>query len=300
MLLLELRTVQATAFKILVEALKELLTDTCIEFDSMGMKIVAMDNTRVVLVHLRLHADKFETYHCSQNLVIGVNMLNLHKLMKTINSNDVLSMFVDEADVNHLGIRVENTEKNTKTTYMLNLLDLDNHRIMIENVQFNSIITLPSTDFQKLCRDMYNLSDTIEIKNVNNCLIFTCKGDFCSQETVLPTDNITPVDTTTGGGGGDLEAGEDSGSGTGEDSVVPPEQVIVQGVFNLKFLVTFTKCTNLCNIVEVYLKNDYPIIIKYVVASLGEIKLCLAPQSTGNETSSSMHAPPHHAAGGGA
>ena len=53
---------------------------------------------------------------------------------------------------------------------------------------------------------------------------------------------------------------------------------IVQGVFALKHLVLFTKCTNLCNSIEMYLKNDYPIIIKYSIASLGSIKLCLAPQ----------------------
>ena len=262
MMLLEVRTVQASAFKILVEALKELLTDTSLEFDEEGLKVVAMDTSHVVLVHLRLHADKFETYMCAHKLVIGVNMLHLHKLTKTINSNDVLTLFMYDNDVNHLGIRIENTEKNTRTTYMLNLLDLDNQRITIEPTEFSSVITLPSTDFQKLCRDMFNLSDVLEIKNVDRKLIFSCKGDFCSQETVLATEG------GGGGGGGSVEAGDDE-----------PRDVVIQGMFNLKFLVTFTKCTNLCNIVEIYLKNDYPLIIKYAVSSLGDIKLCLAPQS---------------------
>jgi len=53
---------------------------------------------------------------------------------------------------------------------------------------------------------------------------------------------------------------------------------IVQGVFALKHLVLFSKCTNLCASIELYLKNDYPLIIEYMVASLGEIKLCLAPK----------------------
>ena len=43
-------------------------------------------------------------------------------------------------------------------------------------------------------------------------------------------------------------------------------------------IVLFTKCTNLCNSIEMYLKNDYPLIICYAVANLGHIKLCLAPQ----------------------
>jgi proliferating cell nuclear antigen len=52
---------------------------------------------------------------------------------------------------------------------------------------------------------------------------------------------------------------------------------VVQGIFQLKHLVLFTKCTSLCPSIEMYLKNDYPIILKYTVANLGEVKLVLAP-----------------------
>jgi proliferating cell nuclear antigen len=50
----------------------------------------------------------------------------------------------------------------------------------------------------------------------------------------------------------------------------------VQGVFLLKHLVLFTKCTNLCQNIELYLKNDFPLILRYTVANLGEVKLILA------------------------
>ena len=55
---------------------------------------------------------------------------------------------------------------------------------------------------------------------------------------------------------------------------------IVQGVFSLKYLTLFTKCTNLCQTIQVYLKNDYPLIVCYSVGSLGEIKMCLAPKNS--------------------
>jgi len=48
----------------------------------------------------------------------------------------------------------------------------------------------------------------------------------------------------------------------------------------LKHLVLFTKCTSLCSDISLYLKNDYPIIVEYNVAGLGEIKLALAPALT--------------------
>jgi proliferating cell nuclear antigen len=52
---------------------------------------------------------------------------------------------------------------------------------------------------------------------------------------------------------------------------------IIQGEFSLKNLGYFIKCTNLCSQIEVYLENDLPLVVKYNVASLGEVKLCLAP-----------------------
>ncbi len=258
---LELKTVQASAFKITIEGLKELLTDTCIEFDETGMKIVAMETSRIVLVHLKLESENFESFFCPNPISIGVNMLNFHKLIKTINSNDTLTLFMDNNDMNKLGVKIENGEKNTKSTYKLDLLDLDHLKILVDPTDFNSMITLPSADFQKICRDMSSLCTLVEIKNVNHQLIFNCKGDFCSQETVI-CDN-------------------DSGLHTIQNKNIDE---IVQGIFKLKYLVLFTKFTNLCNTVELYLKNDYPIIVKYSVASLGEIKLCLAPQKeTDNE-----------------
>lgn len=255
---LEIKTVQASAFKTLVEALKELLTDTCIEFDTSGLKISALDTSHIVLVHLKLFSNEFEHFYCANPISIGVNMLNLHKIIKTINNNDTLTLYMEENDTNHLNIKIESSEKNAKTNYKLNLLDLDNPHHTINSTVFNSMITLPSSDFQKICRDMNNLSDFVEIKNINKQLIFTCKGDFCEQETIL-CDNADQ-----------------------QNNVNENINEIIQGVFKLKYLVYFTKCTNLSSTVEIYLKNDYPLIVKYAVASLGEIKMCLAPQRETN------------------
>jgi proliferating cell nuclear antigen len=271
---LEIRTVQSVAIKVLVEALKELLTDTCIEFDESGMKVVAMDTSHIVLVHLKLDASRFELYKCDRRVCIGVNMLNFHKLIKTINNNDTLTLFIESNDVNHLGIRIENGEKNSRTTYKLNLLDLDNQKISIDPADFNSVITLPSSDFQKICRDMHNLAEYMEIKNVGNQLIFSCKGDFCSQETILCDSDGGPHNI----GGSSSSSSAASGNGGLQPSRKTAGE-IVQGIFSIKHLVLFTKATNLCNTVEIFLKNDFPIVCKYNVASLGEIKLCLAPQN---------------------
>lgn len=254
---LEVKTVQSQAFKILVECLKELLTDTTIDFDETGLKIVSTDTHHCVLAHCKLHADKFEYYHCENKISVGVNFINLYKLIRTINSNDTLTLFIESNDLNHLGIKIENGEKNSKTTYKLNLLDLDSQTICIDDAEFNTVISLPSVDFQKLCRDMHNIAETVEIKNIGSQLFLSCKGDFCSQETVIV----------------------DNDNGTNTINYKKNSNNIVQGVFNLKYLVLFSKCSNLCSTVEIHLKNDYPIVVRYLVASLGFLLLLLAPSS---------------------
>ena len=50
-----------------------------------------------------------------------------------------------------------------------------------------------------------------------------------------------------------------------------------KGTFYVKYLLLFTKSTNLCTTVEIYLKNKFPLILVYNVANLGKLQYCLAP-----------------------
>ena len=71
------------------------------------------------------------------------------------------------------------------------LLDLGNYRISADPMQYSSIITLRSTNFQKICRDVQNLAEFIKIK-VQTQLIFSCKGDLGAQDTIL-CDNESKI-----------------------------------------------------------------------------------------------------------
>jgi len=254
--LLEIRTVQAGAFRTLIEALKEILTEANLEIDATGVKVMSVDETHTVLVYLRLFNDRFENYFCPAKHILGVNMIYLFKLIKTMGNNDSLTLYLPASNPNKLGIRMENAEKSTVTNYFLKLFDTNIDEIQIPNLNFSNIIHMPSTDLQKICRDMNTLGEKldVEITSAGTDLVFKCEGDFAEQETIMSENNATMKVHKSGN--------------TNE---------VVQGIFQLKHLVLFTKCTSLCPSIEMYLKNDYPLILKYTVANLGEIKLVLAP-----------------------
>ena len=57
---INIKTEQAGAFRILIEALKEILTEGNLIFDENGIKLMAMDSTHSILIHMKLDADNFE------------------------------------------------------------------------------------------------------------------------------------------------------------------------------------------------------------------------------------------------
>lgn len=259
--LFEIKTMQSSVIRTLVEALKEILTEANLEFDSTGIKIIAMDETHTVLVYLQLLAERFVQgggeYYCPSKHVLGINMIYLFKLIRTMGNNDTLTLYLPANNPNKLGIRMENSETATTTNYFLKIFDTNVDEIQIPSLTFTSIITMSSSEFQKQCRDMKGLGDDVEkveITSTGGELYFRCIGDFAEAETVRRENNSMKVVKNSG------KSGE-----------------IVQGIFHLKHLVLFTKCTNLCQRIEMYLKNDFPLIILYTVGNLGTVKLVLAP-----------------------
>lgn len=256
---LTIKTVQISPFRTLMTALKDILLETNISFQPDGIRIINMDKSHTILAHLHLAAENFEFYECKQErIIIGVNMFHLFKLINSIDNDDTLTIYIDQNDyadgiVSHLSMMFENGEIKQCKTQKLRLIEPEPEELEYPDVKFSSVINLPSSDFQKIIRDLSCISDKLEIKSVGNELIFKCSGQFASAE----------IHRAESDGSMGFVKKQDSSK-------------IIQGEFSLKNLGYFIKCTNLCSQIELYLENDLPLVVKYNVASLGEIKLCLA------------------------
>ena len=261
---LTLKTVQISPFRTLMTALKDILLETNITFQSDGIRIINMDKSHTVLAHMHLAAPNFEFYECKkEKIIIGVNMFHLFKLINTIDNDDTLTIYIEEDDytdgiVQYLGLKFENGDIKQQKIQKLRLIEPETDELEVPDVNFSSVLNLPSSDFQKIIRDLSCISDKIEIKSVATSegaeLIFKCSGGFAQAE---------------------VRRAESDGSM--EYIIKQDNSKIIQGEFSLKNLSYFIKCTNLCSSIEIYLENDLPLVVKYNVASLGEIKLCLAP-----------------------
>jgi proliferating cell nuclear antigen len=279
--IIEIKTSQTTVIKLVIDTINSLLTDANFDFypyylnskddysdDQFisnnsantkvgGLVLKEVNKTGKILVYMKLFADKFDVYKYNYNkkkLSLGIDINNLLKCLKCMSHFDTMTWLVDEDDLNKLIIVLESIEKKEKKTFKINLMDLDDESYEISPIEFPYLISLPSQDFHKYCKDMSAVTDKIEVKATTNKIIFSGKGEigFVEFEVSESNGGLTIISTNK-------------------------DNKIVQGLFELKFLLIFTKCTNLCSQVNLYLKNDYPVIVQYQIASLGEIKLILSP-----------------------
>lgn len=243
-----LKTIQSAVFRTLIDAMKEIVADTNLIFDEKGLLVKAIDESQHAMLHLRLSGDKFEEYICNGTYVCGVALINLHKLLKTMSSTDVLMIYQRKGEQNTLSIRVENNNKAKTATYKLFLLDLQKTNITSTTPEFKHAISIESTEFHKIVREMKDISTHMEIQCHEQTIRFlSVKGAFAEAAVHLGVDKTDRSNSVQ----------------------------IVQGIFDLRYLCMITKCTPLCRKVHLFMKNDYPLIIQYDVSNMGKCQLIL-------------------------
>ena len=249
-----LQTVQGGAIKTLFEVLKDVVYDVQLTFDRDGVRLTQTDTSCCALLHLRLHADAFEEYECPQRVQAGVQTACLFKVLKTTGSGDTVTLYLDESR-DTMGLQIQNSDKNIVTDYELTLLDVPPCRMKMPEVEFDCELTLPSGLFQRLCREAKEIAgvNTLTVAfDGSSSLEISCKGDYVRQRTVLgeANDGLAIISAT--------------GTRACND-------------YQLKFLMFCSKACNLCNTIEMTIKHDYLLVLKYNVASLGELRFCFCP-----------------------
>jgi len=239
---MKLVTVQAAAIKSTFEVLKDILNDVNIYFKPDGVYIVTLDTARTSLIDMHLPSENFEEYTCEHDVDCGVNMTNMYKLLKTITVNDVLVITINSKEF--MNIEIHSEQKKTSTKFALKLLDINENQIEVPEMHMTINTPMPSVDFQRICRDMSNIGDEIEISRGGNTLRLLCRGDFADQETEIRcVDECSPM----------------------------------SGIYSLRYMNIFTKATSMCSTVQIMQEEQNRfLILKYNVANLGDLNFYLA------------------------
>jgi len=248
---------QAVLLKKVVDAMKDLCKDINFDCSEKGLQVQSMDSSHVALVSLLLRESAFSDFKCERPTSLGMNVDSLAKILKMCGPNDSLKLrWRVGADI--VSFQCENGDDDRIADFDLKLMQIESEHMEIPEQHYKVSARLPSAEFQKICRDLKEFGETMQVKASKEGITFSVHGDVGSGNVMLkPREADKP-----------------------EDKVSLTVHEPVTATFALRYLVNFAKAAPLCGSVELGLGPDAPLLVKYELEKNenGHMQFYLAPK----------------------
>jgi len=242
-----------------------------------------MDSSHVSLVSLQLTESGFENYRCDSDQCLGIQFAALSKILKCMTSKDSLSIQA-QSDGDIVNFIFESLDQKRYSNFELKLNDIDAEQLGIPETEYGTTVKMPSSEFQRICRDLSAIGDTVTISATKQGVKFSVNGDIGSGDmTIKGLVNASKVKDE------DMEMDEDIPAQNVDDGDIENNGVqiqleeSVQQTFSLRYLNNFTKATGLSNQVVLRMGADVPLEVEYRIADFGSLRYYLAPKIDDDE-----------------
>ncbi|EDW75974.1 uncharacterized protein Dwil_GK15224 [Drosophila willistoni] len=247
----EARLGNTLLLKRIVDALREILSQSTLDCSDTGIQLQAMDDSHVSLVALTLKTECFEKYRCTRNVSLGLDLKSLAKVLKCASSDDSVTIKADDK-ADKVLFCFESEGKERTADYELRLLNLDQDHLGIPDTDYSCVVHMPSIEFARICRDMSMFSESVTIACTKNSIKFSANGD-------MGVANIKLSETSKG------------------DVIINVDEPLSLS-FAGRYLNTFTKATPLAEKVKIALAAEVPLLVEYPIEDYGYIRYYLAPK----------------------
>lgn len=160
------------------------------------MSLQAMDGSHVALVSLNLSMEGFEHYRADTNMVLGVNVNLLAKVMKLADPADSITLSADD-NATHLKLVFENPKTERTTEFTMNLIQLDNEHLAIPETEYSSVVSINSSEFTKICKELYSLNETMTIHTTAEFVQFSVESEVGSGSIKIGANDSGPKEEQT-------------------------------------------------------------------------------------------------------
>lgn len=251
---------EASLLKKVIDSVKDCVQLCNFACDSQGISVQAIDDSRVLLVLLLIGLASFSSYRCDRDITLGIDLKSFSKIIRCGANEDYLTLIAEDSP-DSVSLIFEDKVKDRVSEYSLKLMDIDAETLNIDELDFDSTITMPSADFQKICRDLSTLSETLQITVTKEAVTFGAKGETGAGNVLVKLH--TDLDKT-------------------DNSVNIYLKQPVDLTFGLKFISDIIKATPLSSTVTIKLAAETPALFEYQLPS-GYMRFYLAPKFSGDD-----------------
>ena len=169
--------------KNLFESLKDIIKEANFKFTKEGLEIKKLNNDHNILVSLKLdNFDKYEYRAKTPEKEIGINLIEFNKVIKTLSHDDKISFKIEDINDQKLLVIIVNSVSHRVSKHSIEAITTKINKTNPKEIDSEAVISMPSQDFQKVCRDINNLSDKISIMCLEKKISFSCQSSMGNHQ----------------------------------------------------------------------------------------------------------------------
>ena len=177
-----------------IDTISQLIDDGLFKLKKDGIELVASDRAMVSFVDFKLKASSFDEYECDKDTSIGINLLNLLTVLKRTNSNDKLTLNLNEKE-NKLDIILEG---DSRRRFSIPLIETSKEELpQIDKLEFSAVAELRADIFEQGINDADIVADSVVIEITPENLRMFAEGNSSIAELNLEKGNEALFDLNT-------------------------------------------------------------------------------------------------------
>jgi len=177
-----------------VDTISQLIDDGLFKLKKDGIELMASDRAMVSFVDFKLKASSFDEYECDKDRSIGLNLLNLLTVLKRVNSNDKLTLELNEKE-NKLEVALEG---DSRRRFAIPLIEISREEMpQIDKLEFSAAAELRADIFEQGINDADIVADSVVIEITPENLRMSAEGNSSKAELNLEKGNEALFDLNT-------------------------------------------------------------------------------------------------------
>ncbi|MCJ7424187.1 proliferating cell nuclear antigen (pcna) [Candidatus Bathyarchaeota archaeon] len=245
----KLKVADAKLLRDMIASISILVDEGTFKLDQEGLKLRAMDPSRVAMIDFEWSKTVFEEYECTAPTKMCINITELLKLLKRATKDEIVELSLDEKTA-RLQVRITGKyERN----FTMPTLEASEEEVPTPKLTFNVKAKATTDGLSRAIEDAQLVSDHVRLEADPEKLVFTAAGDLMGATITIQKGSDTLLD---------LEVKEPS-----------------KATFSLSYLTEIIKSASATSdIATLEFSSDMPVKLDFPQPKEGRLVFYLAPR----------------------
>jgi proliferating cell nuclear antigen len=244
-----LKIASSRLWKDMITAISTLIDEACFETIPEGIKLRAMDPSHVAMVDFEWPKTVFDEYTCTQRGRLCINVSEMLKVMKRVESDESVELSLDERTA-RLNVQLRGRYIRT---FSMPTLETTGEEVPTPKITFNAKARVTTGSLRNAMDDVSTVSDHVSLQMSPEQFVMKSVGDMGSVNVEMPKGSESLIG---------LDVKEEA-----------------KATYSLTYLSEIVKAaSNTSDVVTIEFSTDMPVKLSFELPQGGKLEYFVAPR----------------------